>query len=158
GKPEMSNTTLRNALVLSVLVNVGVLAGLGWQKLSRDGLPMPSGAPTELSRELQLSASQLQRWHDAEAPFLAYLRASNASLGEHRNRLIEAIFAEQVDRTVIDAEQAKIAELQNEQQRLLIDQLLQEREILEPQQRARLAQVLTQQSFGADSIEQLHRK
>ena len=74
------------------------------------------------------------------------------------NRLIEAIFAEQVDRTVIDAEQAKIAELQNEQQRLLIDQLLQEREILEPQQRARLAQVLTQQSFGADSIEQLHRK
>ncbi|EKM94657.1 periplasmic heavy metal sensor [Stutzerimonas degradans] len=154
----MSNTTLRNALVLSVLVNVGVLAGLGWQKLSRDGLPMPSGAPTELSRELQLSASQLQRWHDAEAPFLAYLRASNASLGEHRNRLIEAIFAEQVDRTVIDAEQAKIAELQNEQQRLLIDQLLQEREILEPQQRARLAQVLTQQSFGADNIEQLHRK
>ncbi|ANF24969.1 periplasmic heavy metal sensor [Pseudomonas sp. NP21570] len=154
----MSNTTLRNALVLSVLVNVGVLAGLGWQKLSRDGLPMPSGAPTELSRELQLSASQLQRWHDAEAPFLAYLRASNASLGEHRNRLIEAIFAEQVDRAVIDAEQAKIAELQNEQQRLLIDQLLQEREILEPQQRARLAQVLTQQSFGADSIEQLHRK
>lgn len=154
----MSNTTLRNALVLSVLVNVGVLAGLGWQKLSRDGLPMPSGATTELSRELQLSASQLQRWHDAEAPFLAYLRASNASLGEHRNRLIEAIFAEQVDRTVIDAEQAKIAELQNEQQRLLIDQLLQEREILEPQQRARLAQVLTQQSFGADNIEQLHRK
>ena len=154
----MSNTTLRNALALSVLVNVGVLAGLGWQKLSRDGLPMPSGAPTELSRELQLSASQLQRWHDAEAPFLAYLRASNASLGEHRNRLIEAIFAEQVDRAVIDTEQAKIAELQNEQQRLLIDQLLQEREILEPQQRARLAQVLTQQSFGADSIEQLHRK
>ncbi|MCQ4242428.1 periplasmic heavy metal sensor [Stutzerimonas stutzeri] len=154
----MSNTTLRNALVLSVLVNVGVLAGLAWQKLSHDGLPMPSGAPTELSRELQLSASQLQRWHDAEAPFLAYLRASNASLGEHRNRLIEAIFAEQVDRTVIDAEQAKIAELQNEQQRLLIDQLLQEREVLEPQQRARLAQVLTQQSLGADSIEQLHRK
>lgn len=154
----MSNTTLRNALALSVLVNVGVLAGLGWQKLSHDGLPMPSGAPTELSRELQLSASQLQRWHDAEAPFLAYLRASNASLGEHRNRLIEAIFAEQVDRAVIDAEQAKIAELQNEQQSLLIDQLLQEREILEPQQRARLAQVLTQQSFGADSIEQLHRK
>lgn len=154
----MSQASLRNALALSVLVNVGVLAAVGWQKLSHDGLPMPSGAPTELSRELQLSASQLQRWHDAEAPFLAYLRSSNASLDEHRNRLIEAIFAEQVDRMVIDAEQTKIAELQNEQQRLLIDQLLQEREILKPQQRARLAQVLMQQSFGAGSIEQLHRK
>ena len=37
----MSNTTLRNALALSVLVNVGVLAGLGWQKLSRDGRRFP---------------------------------------------------------------------------------------------------------------------
>ena len=144
----MSNTTLRNALALSLLVNVGILVAAGWQKFNQDGLPMPSGAPTELSRHLQLSASQLQRWHDAETPFLAYLRASNASLGEDR-----------LDQPVaVLAEQARIATLQNEQQRLLIDQLLQEREILDPQQRARLAQVLTQQSFGADSIEQLHRQ
>lgn len=154
----MSQATLRNALVLSLLVNVGVLAAASWQKLSQDGLPMPSGAPTELSRHLQLSASQLQRWHDAEAPFLAYLHASNTSLGEHRQRLIEAIFAEQVDRAVIDAEQMKIAELQNEQQRLLIDQLLQERDILEPPQRARLAQVLIEQPVGAEGIEKLHRQ
>lgn len=154
----MSQATLRNALVLSLLVNVGVLAAAGWQKLSQDGLPMPSGAPTELSRHLQLSASQLQRWHDTEAPFLAYLHASNASLGEHRQRLIEAIFAEQVDRAVIDAEQMKIAELQNEQQRLLIDQLLNERDILEPPQRARLAQVLIEQPVGAEGIEKLHRQ
>ncbi|WP_313086938.1 periplasmic heavy metal sensor [Pseudomonas sp.] len=152
----MSRTTLCNALVLSLLVNVGILTAVGWQKLAQDGLPMPSGAPTELSRHLQLSVSQLQRWHDTEAPFLAYLRASNASLDEHRQRLIEAIFAESVDRAVIDAEQAKIAGLQNEQQRLLIEQLLQEREILEPQQRAKLAKVLIEQPAGADSIEKLH--
>lgn len=152
----MSCTTLRNALVISLLVNVGILAAVGWQKLGQDGLPMPSGAPTELSRHLQLSVSQLQRWHNAEAPFLAYLRASNAKLGEHRQRLIEAIFAEQVDRAAIDAEQAKIARLQNEQQRLLIDQLLQEREILDPPQRARLAQVLIEHPVGAENIEKLH--
>jgi len=153
----MTRTTLRNALLLSVLLNVGILAAAGWQKLSHDGLPMPSGAPNELSRHLQLSASQLQRWHDAEAPFLAYLQASSAALGEHRRRLIEAIFADPPQRTTIDAEQARIAELQNEQQRLLIDQLLLERDILDARQRATLARVLSEQSFGADSIEKLHR-
>lgn len=122
--------------------------------MQHDGL----GAPTELSRHLQLSASQLQRWYDAEAPFLAYLRASNAAIGEHRNRLIEAIFGERVDREAINAEQAKIAELQNEQQRLLIEQLLQEREILEPQQRAKLARVLMQRPVGPHIIEQVHRQ
>lgn len=153
----MSQATLRNALILSLLVNIGILLAAGWQKFGQDGLPLPSGAPTELSRQLQLSPGQLRRWHDAEAPFLAYLHASNSALGEHRNRLIEAIFADQVDRAAIDARQAKIAELQNEQQRLLIEQLLREREILEPHQRARLAQLLTQQPVGAGDIERLHR-
>lgn len=88
----MTPSTLRNALTLSLLVNFGVIAAVGWQKLQTDGLPVPSGAPTELSRHLQLSASQLQRWHDTEAPFLAFLHASNSAIGEHRNRLIQAIF------------------------------------------------------------------
>lgn len=152
----MTRTTLRNALMLSLMVNAGILVAAGWQRLQHDGLPMPSGAPTELSRQLQLSAGQLQRWHDAEAPFLAFLRASNASIGEQRNRLIEAIFAETVDLAGIAATQAQIAGLQNEQQRLLIEQLLRERDILEPHQRAQLVQVLVQQPVGAARIEQLH--
>ena len=154
----MTPSTLRNALTLSLLVNFGVIAAVGWQKLQTDGLPVSSGAPTELSRHLQLSASQLQRWHDTEAPFLAFLHASNSAIGEHRNRLIQAIFDERVNRQAIDAEQAKIAELQNDQQRLLIEQLLRERDILEPQQRAKLAQLLIQQPVGASTIEQLHRQ
>lgn len=153
----MTPSTLRNALVLSLLVNLGIIVTAGWQKLQHNGLPMPSGAPTELSRHLQLSTSQLQRWHDAEAPFLAFLHASNSAIGEHRNRLIEAIFAEQLDRAAINAEQLRIAELQNEQQRLLIEQLLLEREILEPQQREKLA-LLLMQPVGAGTIEQLHRQ
>ena len=152
----MSNTTLRNALALSVLVNVGVLAGPAGRNSVAMACRFSSGAPTELSRELHLSASQLQRWHDAEAPFLAYLRASNASLGEHRNRLIEAIFAEQVDRTVIDAEQAKIAEQRTNSSACSSTSCC--RSARSSNRSARLVQVLTQQSFGADNIEQLHRK
>lgn len=44
----MNTSTLRGVLALSLLVNCGVLGALAWQKLQTDGLPMPSGAPTEL--------------------------------------------------------------------------------------------------------------
>src|SRR5690606_19642469 len=98
GKSAMSPSTLRSALAFSVLINLGVLAALGWQKLASDGLPMPSGAQTTLSRELQLSPGQLQRWHDAEAPFLALLHASGADIQKHRDELIQAIFSGDVDR------------------------------------------------------------
>lgn len=154
----MTRSTLRHLLTLSLLVNFGTIAAVGWQTLKADGLPMPSGAPTELSRHLQLSTHQLQRWHDIEAPFLAFLHASNAAIGEQRNLLIQTIFDERLDRESIDAEQAKIAELKNDQQILLIDQLLRERDILEPQQREKLAQLLMQQPVGSSTIEQLHRQ
>lgn len=153
----MNTHLLRNALLLSVLLNIALLGAAGWQKLRHDGLPMPSGAATELSRQLQLNSNQLQRWHNSEAPFLAYLRASNASLDEHRRRLIQAIFSEPMDRALIDSEQAKIAQLQYEQQRLLIDQWIAERAILEAPQRKRLADILSKQSLSPASIEQLHR-
>lgn len=153
----MNPSTLRRALAFSVLINLGVLTALGWQKLVSDGLPMPSGAPNSLSRELQLSSSQLQRWHDAEAPFLALLHASSADIQKYRDELIQAIFSGDVDRARIDRAQANIAELQNHQQQLVIEQLLREREILNPNQREQLAQLLIQQPVGPSGFERLHR-
>jgi Spy/CpxP family protein refolding chaperone len=154
----MSPSTLRSALAFSVLINLGVLAALGWQKLASDGLPMPSGAQTTLSRELQLSPGQLQRWHDAEAPFLALLHASGADIQKHRDELIQAIFSGDVDRARIDRAQASIADLQNRQQQLVIEQLLRERDILDAQQREKLAQLLMQEPIGPSGFERMHRE
>ncbi|MBD7978788.1 periplasmic heavy metal sensor [Serpens gallinarum] len=154
----MSPSTLRSALAFSVLINLGVLAALGWQKLASDGLPMPSGAQTTLSRELQLSPGQLQRWHDAEAPFLALLHASGADIQKHRDELIQAIFSGDVDRARIDRAQASIADLQNRQQQLVIEQLLRERDILDAQQREKLAQLLMQDPIGPSGFERMHRE
>ncbi|MGP3792413.1 periplasmic heavy metal sensor [Pseudomonas sp. B392_1p] len=154
----MSPSTLRSALAFSVLINLGVLAALGWQKLASDGLPKPSGAQTTLSRELQLSPGQLQRWHDAEAPFLALLHASGADIQKHRDELIQAIFSGDVDRARIDRAQASIADLQNRQQQLVIEQLLRERDILDAQQREKLAQLLMQDPIGPSGFERMHRE
>ncbi len=84
----MNTSTLRGALALSLLVNFGVLGTLAWQKLQTDGLPMPSGAPTELSRQLELSANQLGRWHDGQAPYLAQLHALDSEFDAQRGRLL----------------------------------------------------------------------
>jgi hypothetical protein len=147
----------RRLLAVSLLVNLGVLIAALWSQLASDGLPVPSGAQTSLTRDLQLSSQQLQRWHDAEAPFLALLRASSEAIGEQRDRLIREIFAAETDAAGIEAARMRIAELQGEQQRLVIEQLLREREILQPAQRERLATILLSQPIGPVGFDQLHR-
>lgn len=152
----MKNTTLRLALTLSVLFNLGVLAALGWQQFTDHQRSQP-GEPL-LVRELQLNAEQRQRWQDSEAPFLRELTQSSQAIKRHRNQLIDSIFAEQLDHGRIATAQAALAEQQNHQQRLVIEQLLREREILNAVQRQRLAQLLTQDSALSSHVEMLHNE
>ncbi|MCW3147143.1 periplasmic heavy metal sensor [Stutzerimonas stutzeri] len=146
----MNTSTLRGALALSLLVNCGVLGTLAWQKLQTDGLPMPSGAPTELSRQLELSANQLGRWHDGQAPYLAQLHALDSEFDAQRGRLLEALLGEQVDPAQVAREQAKLSELREARQQLQIDQLLSERELLDARQRQKLVNFLARQNASAE--------
>lgn len=61
------------------------------------------------------------------------------------------------DLAAIDAERAAIARLQDEQQKLVIRQLLRERELLSAKQRARLVRLLLEQPVGPTTMERLHR-
>lgn len=152
----MKITTLRLALTLSVLFNLGVLGALGWQQFANLQRSQP-GEPL-LVRELQLDEQQRQHWQDFEAPFLHELNQSSLVIQQQRNQLIDSIFAEQLNHERINAAQAALAEQQNHQQRLVIDQLLREREILSTTQRQRLAQLLTQESSLSSHVEMLHNE
>lgn len=150
----MNPPYLRLALALSLFINLGVLGALAY----RAWTPLaPPAAGESLPRHLQLSAEQLQRWHQSETLFLKQLGAGAARIRGHRDRMIGAIFAATPDQALIDAERAAIARLQDEQQKLVIAQLLLERELLQPEQRARLARLLLAQPVGPSTIEQLHR-
>lgn len=146
----MKTSTLRGALALSLLVNCGVLGTLAWQKLQTDGLPMPSGAPTELSRQLELSVNQLGRWHDGQAPYLARLHTLDSDLDAQRGKLLQALLGEQVDPAQVAREQAKLSELREARQQLQIDQLLSERELLDARQRQKLVNFLARQNASAE--------
>jgi Spy/CpxP family protein refolding chaperone len=149
----MKPNLLRITLVLSLLINLGVLGAIAY----RSALPPAPPAGESLPRHLQLSAEQLQRWHESEAGFLRQLGAGAEEIRVHRDRMIHAIFAETTDPALIDRERTAIARLQDQQQKLVIGQLLRERELLQPAQRERLAQLLLTQPVTPSPIEQLHR-
>lgn len=145
----MSPRLLRTLLIFSLLINVGVLGGAAYRALSADAFP---GLP----RHLGLNAEQTHRWHEAERGFLARLADGAAAIQVHRDSLIRAIFADAPDLAQIDAERAAIAALQDAQQKHVIEQLLRERELLDPAQRERLAQLLLAQPAAPSGFERLH--
>ena len=150
----MKTTTLKLALGLSVLFNLGVLTALGWQQLA-GYLPSLPSEPL-LVRELQLDEQQRQQWLSHEAPFLHELNESSLTISQRRDELIDSIFAEQLDDQRIANAQSALAEQQNHQQRLVVEQLLRERAILNPAQRQRLAQLLTRDSALSSQVDMLH--
>lgn len=145
----MSHSTLRGTLALSLLLNAGFIGTLVWQQATTDGLPLPSGAPTELTRQLGLNADQLGRWHDSNVTYLAYLRAAEKAVEQSRDGLLKSILDASAEPQAVEAERVRFAELQQAQQQLAIDQLLREREILDAEQRRRFVTLLAQQPAAA---------
>ena len=154
----MKPSTLRVALALSLMLNVGVLGAVAWRAAGPGGLAPWLGEPPSLPQQLALDDAQLRHWREAERAFLASLSAGAAEIRTRRERLIREIFAPVPDAAAIETERAGIARLQDEQQRLVIRQLLREREMLDAGQRERLAQILLAQPAGAAGFEQLHRE
>ena len=129
----------------SLLVNVGVIAAAGYQAWRSGGLQQGSyfGMPHErLPDYLGLDAAQRAKWHVLEEGFLAQLADDAREIRAHRERMIGMIFGERPDPAAIEAERAAIFAVQERQQRRIIAQLLKEREMLAPDQRAKLADQL----------------
>lgn len=145
------NGLLRFALVLSLLVNLGVLGAVGWRAWQANSAGFPG-----LALYLGLDEAQQQRWREAETGFLGQFRAASQEIHARRDRLIDAIFAPTPDAQAIESERAAIAQLQDQQQKLVIEQLLRERELLDGDQRERLRELLRQQPVGSSGVEELH--
>ena len=150
----MKPSTLRYALMISVLINLGVVVTISIDALRP--LRMNTAASPSLPSYLGLDASQRTRWQAAEEPFLRQFGTAAAQIETQRTTMIRAIFADVVDRPGLETERAAIARLQHEQQRVLIEQLLAEREILDAEQRKLLAQLLLAQPEKPSALEDLH--
>ncbi|MFZ5543240.1 MAG: Spy/CpxP family protein refolding chaperone [Pseudomonadota bacterium] len=141
---------MKALLAASLLVNVGVVAGsLFFRAAPGVGEAAHFGMGHEqVAEHLKLDQAQRARWHAMEADFVRELNASGQQIQEHRQRMVREILSERPDRALIEREREAIFGLQQLQQRQVVEQLLREREMLSPQQRQALADLLLAQTAG----------
>jgi len=149
-------------LALSLLVNAGVLAGAWLQASSAEGATEVAffGMGHERVPDyLKLDPMQRERWHAMEQDFVTSLNEAGRAIQTHREHLVRAIFSAQPDAAVIERERTAIFTLQEAQQRSVIAQLLKEREMLSPEQRTALAELLLKQDPQSTSgAQRLHAR
>jgi Spy/CpxP family protein refolding chaperone len=146
----MRRSGLFYALILSVLLNLGVVGAAGFKSLSGG-----AGAD-DVAGHLKLDAQQRARWREIEEPFMRELDAGWRDIAQHRERLIREVFSERPDAARIEAERARIAQLQALQQQRVIAQFLRERDILSARQRQLLVDLLLREGQPAPVERQLH--
>lgn len=157
----MSHIGLKFALVLSVLLNLGVAGAVAYRAIQDGQWPfvLPAGrGEASLPDHLGLNAEQRRKWEDLETGFLGELKTGWQEIRDRRETMIREIFSEQPRRDRIEAERAAIAELQAAQQRRVIEQLLRERDVLDREQRRKLADLLLRQAPASTFEERLHGK
>lgn len=157
----MNRPWLTLALVLSLLLNLGVAGAVAYRALQQAewlAFFCTGKAGASLPDHLQLTAEQRRQWHALEAGFLGELRDDWQKIRRHREAMVREIFSEQPDRGRIETERAAIAQLQSAQQQRTIEQLLRERELLGPEQRGKLADLLLRQAPASTFEERLHGK
>ena len=146
----MRRSALFYSLVLSVLLNLGVVGAAGYQALRRDA------GVGDLAGHLKLDAQQRSRWQALEESFTRELDAGWRDIAQHRERLIREVFSERPDAARIEAERARIADLQALQQQRVIAQFLRERDILSAEQRRTLVDLLLREGQPVPMERQLH--
>ena len=147
----MRSRALTLLLAASLLVNVGVAAAVlfpGWRSSTAIEHALFGMRHEQVAEHLGLDSAQRERWHALEADFLGKLHDSGRRIQEHRVLLVRALMSAQPDAAAIERERAAIFSLQEAQQRAVIEQLLQEREMLRPAQRQALAELLISQGGG----------
>ena len=147
----MQHRGLVTALILSVLLNLGVVGAAGYRALVRD-----RSGEADLASRLKLDAAQRTRWHGLEQNFVRELDAGWQEIARHREALVREVFSERPDPARIEAARARIAEVQMQQQQRVIAQFLQEREILNTEQKRELVDVLLREEPAAPRERQLH--
>lgn len=155
----MKNYGWKLLLAASLLVNVGVIAAAllpGWRSDVAGERALFGMGHEQVPAHLGLDAGQRERWHAMETQFVQALRESGRRIEGHRQRMVREILSAQPSSAAIESERAAIFALQEEQQRAVIAQLLKEREMLRPEQRAALAELLLAQGAATPAGRQAH--
>lgn len=149
----MNHTKIRTYITFLTLLNLGIFLAIAWAGWGR--IWQVENTP-ELIQYLQLDAQQVLQWQKAEQQFLIQLKENELVIQTQRNALIEKVFADNLVLEEVQQARNDLALSQNQQQNIVVEQLLAEREILTAQQRVLLKNFLLQQATEPSPFEQLH--
>ena len=126
-------------LIFSLTVNVAALVTMGyfWEKYERRGAPPFRGdeIPTpSLTSELSLDNEQQGKMRGIRRSFLNEINPIRNELSTKRENLVNLLTAEEPDRSAIDQKLSEINTLQSKIQNAVVDNLLREKDFLNPRQ------------------------
>ncbi|MER1967911.1 periplasmic heavy metal sensor [Castellaniella sp. GW247-6E4] len=153
----MNSRVLKTVLAASLALNIGFIGAAGYRQWVPPE-PLPVRPAAALADRLSLSPDQRAAWHALEQPFLDHLAANWADIRVQRRVLLDEIFSGHPDAGRLASLQARIAGLQDAQQKRVIAQLLAEQAVLGEEQRAMLKALLLEE-YGrqASHAEHLHQ-
>ncbi|MEE8523247.1 MAG: periplasmic heavy metal sensor [Thermoanaerobaculia bacterium] len=167
------------ALLLSVGINIGILAGRAWPgreapeggggaavAADRWGREPPPEAPAagreaprrqprvveRMATELRLSGDERERFIERQVSFFEQTIAARIRFGRLQNELSGELVVGDPDRQRIDALLADIAAAHVDLERAFVDNLLDTREILDPEQQRRFLHFLQRLRRSGDDV------
>lgn len=138
----MRNRWIVMFLVLSLAINVSVLAAVGYNFYRNRYQPSTTAGHSH-DREhhfyevLGLTPGQLEKMTPMAASFHERLESLHSDMGEKKDALINLLRGESVAPTRIEALRKEMAAIQDDIQKVVIAHVLDVKEILDPSQRKR---------------------
>jgi len=143
----MSRSNVKFFLALSVLFNLTVLATAGYQYVSNShSWTSPFGTKMARDRflfeELSLAPEQMKAMREKAIPFRAEIDRRRAAIAAKRKELITLLRAEAPDAGAVDAVIAQISGLQEEMQKKITRQMLEQKALLDRQRQGRFLDLI----------------
>jgi Spy/CpxP family protein refolding chaperone len=142
----MKGLVLRLLFVLSVAINVGVVAAIAWDRYDAQAAGPAQAEP--LREQLRLTEAQVREFDRLYVDLEARVAAGRERIHERRGRLFEILRDPAPDAAEVDAVLADIALAQAGIQRAVAEYLLAQARLLTPEQRARFVDVLVERTRG----------
>lgn len=152
----MSKKLVQYGLGVLSIVNLAALGTIAYSSLSVPPKPvLPAGADPRmyapmarrgfLFRQLNLSEKQAGKMRTLQRDFQQSVRLLQRHIGRKRATLIDLLMAAELDRAQIYRTRSEIDSLQAAIQRLTIDHLIAEKQLLRPDQQRRFFRILQKQ-------------
>ena len=138
----MRQNLKRVGIILSITANMAFLGGYCYNKI-------PSRFPErshwegfrlkrELLKELRLSPQQEKEIRSSISQLKEEVSETRNTLRKRRLEMLELLSAGDIDRETVEAKRREIAQLQQQIQKMIVDQLIENKEILTSEQQEKL--------------------